>query len=51
MRVFTAKVLGMDVVEFGAGRKALRFGNSKINLHQVGREIEPKAERAHARIG
>jgi catechol 2,3-dioxygenase-like lactoylglutathione lyase family enzyme len=42
---FYRKALGMDVVEFGAGRKALRFGQSKINLHEAGREIEPKAER------
>jgi catechol 2,3-dioxygenase-like lactoylglutathione lyase family enzyme len=42
---FYPKVLGMDVVKFGAGRKALRFGQSKINLHEAGREIEPKAER------
>jgi catechol 2,3-dioxygenase-like lactoylglutathione lyase family enzyme len=25
------------------GRKALRFGVQKINLHEVGKEIEPKA--------
>jgi catechol 2,3-dioxygenase-like lactoylglutathione lyase family enzyme len=35
----------MDIVDFAGGRKALRFGQSKINLHEVGREIEPKAER------
>lgn len=39
---FYTRVLGMEVVTFGAGRWALRFGNSKINLHQVGREFEPK---------
>jgi catechol 2,3-dioxygenase-like lactoylglutathione lyase family enzyme len=27
------------------GRKALRFGHSKINLHQAGHEFEPKAAR------
>jgi catechol 2,3-dioxygenase-like lactoylglutathione lyase family enzyme len=42
---FYAEVLGMEVVEFGAGRKALRFGDSKINLHQAGHEIDPKADR------
>jgi catechol 2,3-dioxygenase-like lactoylglutathione lyase family enzyme len=33
----------MEVVTFGSGRKALTFGQSKINLHQQGREFEPKA--------
>ena len=42
---FYAKVLGMEVATFGEGRKALRFGNQKINLHQAGREFEPKAHR------
>lgn len=41
---FYRRVLGMEVVAFGEGRKALRFGNQKINLHQAGREFEPKAE-------
>lgn len=40
---FYARVLGMDVVTFGAGRKALAFGAQKINLHQAGHEFEPKA--------
>ena len=35
---FYAHVLGMDVVTFGNGRKALRFGAQKINLQKVGRE-------------
>ena len=42
---FYARVLGMEVVTFGAGRKALAFGAQKINLHQAGREFEPKAGR------
>ena len=42
---FYARVLGMESVEFGAGRKALAFGRSKINLHLAGREFEPKADR------
>lgn len=33
----------MEVVTFGAGRRALTFGVSKINLHEAGREFEPKA--------
>lgn len=42
---FYARVLGMEVVTFGEGRKALRFGAQKINLHQAGHEFEPKAAR------
>jgi catechol 2,3-dioxygenase-like lactoylglutathione lyase family enzyme len=30
---FYVRVLGMEVVTFGKGRKALRFGQQKINLH------------------
>lgn len=41
---FYARVLGMDVVTFGQGRKALSFGVQKINLHQHGREFDPKAK-------
>ncbi len=40
---FYAAALGMERVEFGNGRHALAFGCSKINLHQRGREHEPKA--------
>ncbi len=40
---FYSEVLGMEVITFGEGRKALRFGQQKINLHEVGREFEPKA--------
>lgn len=40
---FYATALGMRVETFGAGRKALHFGAQKINLHQVGQELEPKA--------
>lgn len=42
---FYQRVLGMEVETFGEGRKALRFGLQKINLHAHGRELEPKAER------
>jgi catechol 2,3-dioxygenase-like lactoylglutathione lyase family enzyme len=42
---FYSRVLGMSVVTFGAGRKALTFGAQKINLHQAGQEFEPKAQR------
>jgi catechol 2,3-dioxygenase-like lactoylglutathione lyase family enzyme len=40
---FYTRVLGMAEETFGGGRKALVFGSSKINLHQVGHEFEPKA--------
>jgi catechol 2,3-dioxygenase-like lactoylglutathione lyase family enzyme len=42
---FYSTVLGMEVVTFGAGRVALRFGRQKINLHQAGHEFDPKAAR------
>ena len=40
---FYQQVLGMEVVTFGEGRKALSFGSQKINLHAQGKELEPKA--------
>jgi catechol 2,3-dioxygenase-like lactoylglutathione lyase family enzyme len=42
---FYVSVLGMEREEFGAGRLALKYGNQKINLHQAGKEFEPKADR------
>ena len=42
---FYESVLGMKTVVFGQGRTALHFGRAKINLHQAGKEFEPKAER------
>lgn len=42
---FYTSVLGMEEISFGAGRKAVAFGNQKINFHQVGEELEPKALR------
>jgi len=42
---FYSTVLGMQVVTFGEGRKALAFGQQKLNLHEAGREFEPKADR------
>lgn len=51
---FYTRVLGMQAVTFGEGRKALAFGNQKINLHQAGREFEarpsgrPRARRTFA---
>ena len=40
---FYRRVLGMQPVTFGEGRRALAFGRQKLNLHQAGREFEPKA--------
>lgn len=40
---FYARALGMEVVTFGQGRKALAFGTQKLNLHEAGKEFEPKA--------
>jgi catechol 2,3-dioxygenase-like lactoylglutathione lyase family enzyme len=42
---FYTRVLGMRLETFGAGRRALRFGDQKINLHVAGKEFEPKADR------
>ena len=43
---FYARVLGMQAVSFGNGRRALRFGQQKINLQTLG--MEP---RNHAAVG
>jgi catechol 2,3-dioxygenase-like lactoylglutathione lyase family enzyme len=32
---FYTRVLGMEVVTFGEGRTALKFGRQKINLHRA----------------
>ncbi|MBT2679247.1 VOC family protein [Bacillus sp. ISL-35] len=42
---FYHKVLGMQVITFGENRKALKFGSQKINLHEKGKEFEPKASK------
>jgi catechol 2,3-dioxygenase-like lactoylglutathione lyase family enzyme len=42
---FYERVLGMTALSFGEGRRALAFGDQKLNLHQAGREFEPKALR------
>jgi len=39
---FYTTVLQMEEITF-KGRKALKFGHSKINLHEMGHEFEPKA--------
>ena len=40
---FYSNILNMTIIDLGKGRKALSFGNQKINLHKLGNEIEPKA--------
>ena len=40
---FYTSVLGMQEVTFAGGRKALAFGSQKFNLHEVGKEFDPKA--------
>ncbi len=40
---FYIRVLGMRFEAFGEGRRALHFGNQKINIHVRGHEFEPKA--------
>ncbi|MDQ0207343.1 VOC family protein [Alkalicoccobacillus murimartini] len=42
--IFYQEVLGMEIEVFGEGRKAAKFGQQKINFHQVGQEIDPKAK-------
>ena len=46
---FYTTVMGMEEVEFAGGRKSLKFGEQKINLHLLGHEFEPKAK--HVRAG
>lgn len=40
---FYSQVLGMEIVTFSGGRKALSFGSQKINLHPAGAPFEPHA--------
>jgi len=43
---FYRNVLGMEHETFGPdNRSALKFGDQKINLHEVGNEFEPRAVR------
>jgi catechol 2,3-dioxygenase-like lactoylglutathione lyase family enzyme len=42
---FYQRVLGMQVVRFGAGRTALQFGQQKINLHAASAPLQPHALR------
>lgn len=40
---FYTSVLGMECIGFGENRVALKFGRQKLNLHEAGKEFEPKA--------
>ena len=40
---FYSEILGMDLVTFGEGRKALTFGRNKINLHEADHPFSPHA--------
>ena len=40
---FYTSVMGMKKEVSGQGRVALKYGNQKINLHELGNEFEPKA--------
>lgn len=41
---FYAGVLGMRAETFDEGRRALHFGEQKLNLHEAGAQIAPSAE-------
>ncbi|MFY9074704.1 VOC family protein [Malaciobacter mytili] len=41
---FYTEILGMEKEIFAENRVALKFGNQKINLHEKGKEFEPKAK-------
>ena len=40
---FYTQILGMEKEVFKGSRIALKYGNQKINLHELGNEFEPKA--------
>lgn len=42
---FYERALGMRAITFEDGRRALAFGDQKINLHRAKYEFEPKANR------
>jgi catechol 2,3-dioxygenase-like lactoylglutathione lyase family enzyme len=46
---FYTRVLGCTEISYGAGRKAVRFGNQKINLHPRRNDIKLVA--AHPTLG
>jgi catechol 2,3-dioxygenase-like lactoylglutathione lyase family enzyme len=42
---FYSRVLGMEPITFGAGRRALGFGGQKLNLHPADAPLAPHAAR------
>jgi catechol 2,3-dioxygenase-like lactoylglutathione lyase family enzyme len=48
---FYTRVLGMKAETFAGGRRALSFGQQKINLHQKGAEFTPRSRMATAGSG
>ena len=40
---FYRRAIGLEAITFGDGRRALQIGGQKVNLHEAGRELEPKA--------
>ncbi len=42
---FYARVLGAEIVESGAGRKAVQIGHQKLNLHDANSRADPIARR------
>ncbi len=42
---FYARVLGAEIVEFGAGRRAVQIGHQKLNLHDADSRADPIARR------
>jgi len=43
--LFYESVMGMKKEVSGLGRVALKYGDQKINLHEFGHEVEPKANK------
>lgn len=43
---FYTRVLGMKAMTFAGGRRGLKFGRQKFNLHQAGAEFSPRAHLA-----
>ena len=44
MITFYVEILRMEEVTFKEGRKALKFGSQKINLHEVRKEFSPHSK-------
>ena len=41
---FYKTVMGFEIISSADGRKAIKFGNQKINLHKAGEELTPCAK-------